>query len=292
MSQTIPKLNKALVGFLDILGFEKKLEKIQTDEDLTRLYADMRSIHKLFDKDPESQLTRQAHDVAAKKIITLSDALVVSVDFDSALVQTNGIIDTLHGELSDLAFSQALCTMEGYFLRGGIAKGFYFRDATGDILLSDAMAKAYATEGAACYPVFALDNGLHHFLMTHVEPGGYCAKHANIHELIVSTAHPKDQSAIHYLDYFRVAISMFNQWSCNDDLNAYKAEKDETKKNQIMRDSYTRSQLRFVTAHRDAIRVELAKPHDPDKVMPKYLWLKEYHNKSVDKYGFDKACKI
>lgn len=292
--QTVPKINNAIVGFLDILGFKNKLDSVHTNEDLTRLYADMCTVHKLFEKDPESDMTRMAHAVSLKKIISLSDALVVSIDLSSELVQSNGVIDTILGELYDLAFNQAMCVTKGYFLRGGIAKGFYFRDNSGDVLISNAMARAYETETKTYYPVIALDDRFHKFLMNYKEPTGYSAKDTDSSSIIKTTTLPAEKGSlpIYYLDYFSVAVGLLDDWYCTADLKAYKDERDEAKKTLIMYESHHKSQLQFVKEHREIIQLELVKSHDPIKVMPKYLWLKDYHNKSVEDHGFEEDYKI
>ena len=287
----IPQRNTVLAAFIDILGFKKRLYDVASDEDLMRLYADVRSVHKIFDKDPDNTMTKEAQDVTSKKVIALSDALVVTVDFNSPLAQVNGVFDVLAGELSELAMCQGLAVARGIFLRGGLALGYHFRDNQGDILLSSAMARAYEAEEQPFYPMFSCDDRFYRFFSEHPHNSHYAPDIAPNNNFFVLVKNPKTGKECHCLDYFHLMLGWLQQWNAPADLDAFRAEQDPERKTQILTESYTRNELRFVEDHMTAIKVELAKSHPPE-VMSKYAWLREYHNKSVDDHGYALQWKI
>ena len=285
MKQQLPQINHAMVAFIDILGFRSRLFSVAADEDLLKLYADLRTVHKIFDKDPSDSLTKGAHEALNKRVISLSDALVVSIDLGSKSALILGDLDTLASELCMLAWLQAVAVIEGFFVRGGIALGYYFISDEGDVILSNAMASAYERESEAHYPVLALDKSFHRYFVEHPGNDAYSEKNTPKDSLIKTYIHPKTGEEIAFLDYFQIAHDWTNDWYCNEDIVRYKEEKDETKKQKIFGDSCGRSRLRFVMAHKKAIQVELAKNY-PENIMEKYNWLKEYHNKSVNMLGY------
>ena len=80
-----------------------------------------------------------------------------------------------------------------------------------------------------------------------------------------------------------MSIDASDEWNSHKDLERYRAEKDIDKKNDIMRESCHKSVERFIAAHQQAIKIELAKKY-VYSVRKKYLWLKKYHNETIDLY--------
>jgi len=287
-----PYLNTALAAFIDILGFKRRVLSVESDDDLRRLHADVATVHRIFGKDPRDELTKDSHEALGKKVLALSDAVVVSIDFGSPLAGISGILDTLASELFDLALSQADAVGKGIFLRGGIAHGYHFISSSGDIMLSSAMVKAYETESKAFYPVLALEPKFYDYFCHHPGQDAYSEDIAPKNSLFMVLDHPKTGEKIACLDYFRLAAeALYEHWDCIEDLRRFKAEKDEKRRDHIWHVSHTKSALHFVAAHKQAIRVELAKPH-PKGVMEKFRWLKNYHNRCVTAYDLASRYKI
>lgn len=291
MEQTIPRLNKTLVAFIDILGFKQRLYNVDSDEDLLKLYADFSSIHTIFEKKTKDSLAKDANKAVCKKVIAMSDALVISVGFESPVADIIGILDTLAAEMSEIALCQGLSVTEGIFLRGGLAVGYHFQNDAGDILLSSAMARAYDTERQVFYPLLALDDSFYKFFFEHPGNEVYIERISPNRTFFIDVENPEKGKTIHCLDYFHLTLEWCQDWYCQDDLTAYKIENDPEKRQKILDDSYMRNELRFVSAHKTAIQIELAKPYAPN-IRAKYLWLRDYHNSSVEEHGYSKEWKI
>ncbi|MDF7802030.1 hypothetical protein P4C99_21315 [Pontiellaceae bacterium B1224] len=285
------ELNTSLVAFLDILGFKEKLLSVSTEENLKALYNEVKQVHEFFDKDPDSELTQNSQEQSARSISSLSDAVVIALDFDSPLSDYMELLDIIASELSDMAMSQGQCVTQGIFLRGGIDVGYHFLDPTKDIILSDAMAKAYTLEGEACYPIICFNPELYEALINDDGNDCYSEDISPRNSLFATTTHPKTGDEIHFLDYFRICIANLDQWYCHDDLERYRAEQDIDKKQAILNESYMNNILAYVSAHKDAIEAELKKEL-PKPVMKKYLWLADYHNNHVDGFEFGNKYKI
>jgi hypothetical protein len=154
MTDFAPKLNTALVGFIDLLGFKNELSILKTESDFKELYSKIKRVHEEFKKTQDAE-NEQTHKMRQKTVLSLSDVVVIAVDFDSPSAKNQGILDVLAIELYYIGFAQALCVIKGIFLRGGFSIGQFFYQ--NDILISQAMVEAYETESKhAVYPVLTM----------------------------------------------------------------------------------------------------------------------------------------
>ena len=275
-------LNTTMVAFIDVLGFKEKVLSVSSKEDLMTVYSEMSRVHRFFEIDPESSQMRDAYKAISKRVKTLSDAVVISIDFNSPVARISGILDTLAAELSLIALSQGESVTNGIFLRGGVAMGYYFGQK--DILISDAMVRAYISESQACYPVIAIDERFYHQFINDPGNSAYVEEIAPRNVLFDSLTNPSGE-IINFIDYLNLCIDACNDWYCKKDLDAYIVEQDDEKKMNIMAESYQKNQLCFVDAHAEAIKVQLAKNY-PRSVKAKYEWLRDYHNDIVKKRGY------
>ena len=282
------KMNHAMVGFIDVLGFSSRLTSAAHNEDLIKIYGEMKSVHRIFEKELDDQTAMDAHKAMAKSVISLSDALVVSVDFDSDFASCTPKLDVQAIVLSDLARQQAEAVMNGIFIRGGVALGYYYREQ--DIILSDALVRAYETENCTCMPVIGLDYRFYNSFASNPDTNDY-APESMPKNMIECFVNPRTGCTVHFVDYFSVAVSSFSDFYCDEDNDAYKATDDCREKQRILNESCTRSELKFVDAHAQSVRIELAKKH-PKPIQDKYEWLKDFHNRSVDKFGYGEEHKI
>lgn len=291
MSRSMPKINDTMVAFIDMLGFKQRLYAAKSDQDLQDLYVDVLRVHDEFEKGPSESGKIASQQAVSRKVIALSDALVVSMDFKSDVAETIGIFDTLACEISEIALRHANCIAAGIFLRGGLARGYHFWDDPGDVLLSSAMAKAYDAENHACYPIIAVDEGFYRWFVCHPGNDAYAEDISPRNNFFMQIVHPGSGKTIHCLDHFHLALPWYDDWYCRADLESWKAEKSDKRKNRILNSSYRRNQLGFVKAHRNAIKAKLKERHSR-AARAKYLWLKDYHNRSVDDHGYSARYKI
>jgi len=285
------KLNTAIVVFIDILGFRNRIYDVDSDESLLRAYQDIRILHKLFDKEPDSKITRASQKIIAKTVLAFTDALIISLDFESVYAKVSGIFDTISSELYIIGLNQANAITRGIFLRGGIASGFYFSSKSEDIIISSAMVKAYETENKTVYPIISLNEQFYEYFANHPDNDVYADENAPCYDLIASFDHPANGDKIYFIDYFHITVGAAQNWFCDEDRKKYIAEKDHGKKKEILNTSYLKNELSFVEAHKNAIKAELEKNHAAE-IIKKYIWLKDYHNKSVEEHGYPSQYKI
>lgn len=152
------KINHCLVAFIDVLGFKNKLNNVKNDSDLITLKKSIEEIHSQFMKDDE--------DILGRKVLALSDAVVIIIDFEDFFnnhLDLDALKDQILSELSSIGLAQLLCHQQGIFLRGGITFGqFYFNN---DILISKALAEVYQMESnEVCVPMIKLSNEIYDLL--------------------------------------------------------------------------------------------------------------------------------
>jgi hypothetical protein len=284
-----PAINDSFVAFLDLLGFKDRLFGVRSDEDLTRLYADVRTIHRIFEKDSTDPLICDTQAMMKKRIISLSDSLVISYEFGNPFEACASWVDVLAQELADLAVAQGTAVVKGIFMRGGISCGYHFHED--DVLLSDALVRAYQEESSILYPVIALENKIYQRFVADPGQDAYVEEIAPKNDLIKSFIHPGTKKAVHFLDYLEITIQACSSWYSSEDRDRYLAEKNIGTRQEIMTQSHVNSEMRYVRKHAESIRVELAKDHDP-KVRSMYEWLREYHNSTIDRLGYPDDAKI
>lgn len=281
-SPSIKDFPPSLVVFLDVLGFGDKVKKIREDYDLQYIYKALRLIHDEFEKNITNEEMTKDHELKGKTVLAFSDTIVISLFFESEDTQTLGLFDNMLGQLHSIALSQISCLSNGLFLRGGIAKGRWFRD--GDIMISDALVKAYEMEShKAKFPIIGIDQQTYDYLAGHQDRRNYAAEIDPVDALFNTTKNGKNTE--HYLDYLNIGFVSSEDWYCASDRQNYlKAEPEQ--KMDILNESYKKSQLGFLKAHRQTILSALDKAPD-ESAKSKYRWLCRYHNSIVKEKGKD-----
>jgi len=277
-----PKYSLSMVAFIDVLGFKDVVCGVKTEPQLKSAFERIRKVHDIFDTKPTRPFTAEANRAMGKKILALSDALVIAVDSHSPLSRTQGIVDAFDDELSLIGCNQALCATQGVFLRGGVSFGF-FVDSSG-IVMSDAMAKAYTIEEQVRVPLIAVDPDFYGKLTSHPGNKSYASGSRPVDWMFFEVMNFETKQVMHCLDYLWIGLDYSCGWRSREDQNRWKAAKTDIEKNQIMSESYTASQLDLLTAHKKAVEAELAKGH-PEKIRMKYEYLKTYHNMIARRFG-------
>ena len=141
-SEHLPPLR--IVAFLDILGFEDIVSKMETDAGLYDHYKDALN---LIPKLPESMHIEFPGFPEYVEQATFSDCTVLSLERDSFINGT--VAETLIIILSGLFGADLL--RKGILLRGGITSGWLYHDR--NILFGKGLIKTYQLEKkAARYP--------------------------------------------------------------------------------------------------------------------------------------------
>lgn len=292
MKTGIPNYPPSMVAFIDLLGYKNKVKNIRNTRELDRVIRQIQSIHSLFEKKPWNELSKTARRITGKKVIALSDALVISASLNSKACKMSGVYDSVAQELTAIGLSQGLCAMRGIFLRGGIALGYHYKKQ--DIIVSSALIDSYELEHTRlCFPVIGMDPGFYRAFTESPQAKHYSPESSPNKCLFipVTISWNKRKQKIYCLDYFYITVSNMSTFYDDNDRNRYKSTTNPNKKHEILNRSFLRNEMRFVKAHKRAIEKELKKKH-VTKIRKKYLWLKNYHNEKVKQGNYGHEYEI
>lgn len=244
-----------LVAFIDILGFGHELEKAATEDDMTRVYAKIHKVQEEFQlpsasQKPQHQLQNNAD--YSRRVIALSDAVVIAITPNCEMESLMGGYDLLGFALYELALAQGICACQGIFVRGGISHGpFFFQD---DVLISPALVRAYDLEtNAAKFPIIVVPESTRDEVLAAHRMGsnGPGAADPTLRLFKKFGRRKWRNQRLYFLDYIGV----------------------------MLRDSG--SAANFLNLHRRKIE-EAYNATSSEKVRKKYRWLMKYHNESFD----------
>ena len=183
------------------------------------------------------------------------------------------------------------CVCNGIFLRGGISIGDWFCE--GNILISSALLEAYDIERAiSVYPIITISKEAFSFFNKHPHRDCYGKDIDPIKSLF--RKYKTESGKFYYsLDYLRIGYDGAADWYTNDDCIRYRSERNDEKKNTILRESYMKNQKHYLLGHKNAI-LKSIKEFKDDNVLSKYLWLTRYHNtlvREIDPYFSETKIK-
>lgn len=139
---------KAILSFIDILGFGDIVKKKSADE----IY---KILHTLHGETKIGAKKRISKDKDQTKIIYFSDSIVRIRTYDKGNEYSDG---PLYFELSAIALAQWLLVEKGILIRGGVTHGDIYTNSDVDMLFGPAMNKGYMLESKfAIYPRIILD---------------------------------------------------------------------------------------------------------------------------------------
>jgi hypothetical protein len=275
-------MNKQLVAFIDILGFGHEIVSARSEADLRRIQQKMLFVQKEFSKssafdDPVDQ-ERLNRDYG-KRVIALSDAVVVAVNLRCPATETNTIdeYDLVGSALWDLIAAQGRCVCNGIFVRGGISHGpFFFEN---DVLLSPSLAKAYQLESRdAEFPITAITSETIAWLRSLNRRHAYAPGADPFDDYFRQHERPD----LFFLDYMRVLVNEQHRGMLPKERKAYREamrRRDYAKADEAFQRSVYKDAAFFLKHHR--LRIEAAFRADrASDVRRKYHWLMRYHNSS------------
>lgn len=115
-SPTIKDLQPALVVFLDVLGFGRKVKDIREDKDVADIYSTLKLIHDEFEKNITNEEMVKDHALEGKNVVAFSDSIIISLLFDSKDARMMGLFDNMLAHLYSIALSQITCLSKDLFL--------------------------------------------------------------------------------------------------------------------------------------------------------------------------------
>lgn len=276
-------LHDQLVVYVDVLGVGARLRAAKTGAALFEVFRTICEVQRLLDvpshaRDP-AEKTASNEDVG-KRVIALSDGIVMAVDPISRASADHDPFDVLSMELEIIIYAQGLLAERGIFLRGGISHGrFYFED---DVLVSPALAEAYYLESkVANGPRIIIGAKTAKWLKGLEGAYAYGRDLPTTRSLRPAEDIP---GGFQMLDYLPVlANARDTDWVDHADLVRYRTAKDSDTKQAVLNLQAKKAARRTFELHRSAVRKAAARIRR-GRVLEKYAWLMRYHNEVV--HGF------
>jgi len=275
-----------LVAFIDILGFGREIEAAKTKEELEKAYRKIRLVQKEFQKesavdDPEEQAEMNTN--YGRRVIALSDAVVVVITPNCPAGSIMGIYDHLGFAVSELIISQTRCAVShGIFVRGALSHGsFFFED---DVLLSPALARAYELENEyAEYPLIVVPEETRQALYEAPKRGSYAKGADPTPQYFKRLGRRKwRDKPLYYLDYMSVMVNEDHRGWLKEDLKDYldaKRKGDHERAQAAFNRRGLKDSAFFLEWHRKRIE-DAYQATASERVRKKYRWLMKYHNRS------------
>lgn len=244
-----------VASFFDLLGFKEIVAKKSPDEIL--------AINKML-RDV-NRITLTPSDLPPLKFINFSDSAVRArqVPNDDALV----LYSTVWNEFRNIAFAQTSLINLKVLIRGGVTIGdLYFEN---DVVFGGALNRAYSLESEiAIFPRLVVDRSLVNIVLDSQEDAlaslrkfapdeAKQSKGRNIDD--IRWFLQKDFDGVLFLDYLGVFFELSKNTSARGELISA-----------------------ILIMHRNVIVSGLEDYMYNDKLLAKYNWLKNYHNRFVN----------
>jgi hypothetical protein len=242
---------RALVTFIDILGFKDLIEQSRSDEDCSPVAVDkiLRIVSKL--KRANDFTGRVNEDKEGYRVVNFS-----STNFSDCLVRSTWInspddfIKAIYAEFLSIASMQSyVTTYEGMMIRGGMAVGGLYKDDIAGLLFGPALVDAYQLEQKAVVPRILLSEAI----LREIKSKGTTSEYY-VYE---------DRDGVAYLDYLKASYDTnFGTWpiTCVNDCN------------EMMQDH-----MNAVIKKSEELRAQ------PIEIRQKAHWLAGYHNSVIQR---------
>lgn len=282
LATTRKNVSVGITAFLDILGFGERVVGAQSTADIESVVVHIRTIQDLFEIKPKDKHVKEVHAGFKKAVLAFSDSVVVNVALKSTITKLQGTFDPIMSELSGFALAQGSCVGSGFFLRGGVDLGWWYR--TGNVLASDSLVNAYKLEGSAIVPVIALTDRLYDFLSKHPDRRFYSKDIEPVNTLLRQYVgeRRKGKVSFWYLDYITVTAQSIG-WITSEKQRQSCLAAPPEKRDHIRELGYRKNLREWFKHHAKQIRIAHSSAKN-DPVKQKYEWLAEYHNEIAPKF--------
>ena len=268
------------VAFVDLLGYSARVRAVETPQDVENVADDVRTVLGFFGHNRTDEEGIQYHEVVGKTVLAFSDCVVVSVSYDSDLMQSDGTFDAPMSELHSLALNQAECVMHGIFLRGGVGFGYWANEE--NLIVSDAMVTAYEVENEACVPVIAVDLDYVNSLAEEHDREFYSETADPFPKLFLRSEVGPDNRPIWFLNYFWVLLDALDG-PLNDSERAEYQQASSERRNELRSAAYGRAHRECCQQHAELIKYA-HEAAETESIRYKYAWLAKYHGEIVREY--------
>jgi hypothetical protein len=237
---------RALVTFIDILGFRDLIEQSRSGEHCSPVAVDkiLRIVSRL--KRANDFTGRVKEDKEGHRVVNFS-----STNFSDCLVRSTWInspddfIEAIYSEFVSIASMQSyVTTYEGMMIRGGMAAGGLYKDTIAGLLFGPALVDAYRLEQKAVVPRILLSEAIVHEIKSKGKASEYYVC--------------ENSDGVAYLDYLKASYDTnLGTWPITDINNC----------NQMMQDHMNA-----------AIKKNEELRSQPIHIRQKAHWMAGYHN--------------
>ncbi|NVJ65354.1 MAG: hypothetical protein HWE16_02610 [Gammaproteobacteria bacterium] len=278
-------ISTGITGFIDILGFGSKVSNAKTFLDKKDIYDKIKNIQSAFEFDSQDELTLEVQKIHKKTVLAFSDCVVVNIPLESEATKNQGTFDPILSELSGFATAQGECCLKGNFIRGGVDRGWWFREE--DTLISESLVNSYIAEGKASVPIIAISEDLIAFFELHDDRKFYSEDSDPLKSIFRSTK--VGEESVWFLDYIEICLGDINWISSQEDLDKLQNESDKFRRQKIRENGRKKNIENWLYSH--AREIEKAyNDASSKKVKEKYIWLSEYHNDTAVKWTKNQKC--
>lgn len=277
-------ISLGITAFIDVLGFEDRILNSKDTKDIDPIAKDIRKIQTEFELKPKDKFTKKIHSSCKKTVLAFSDSVIVHVPLESQRTKIQGTFDPLMDELSGMAFSQCRCVNSGFFLRGGVDLGWWYR--RGSTLVSQSMVRAYNCEKYAHVPVIALSDELYRFLSGHNDRNFYMEDIEPVRQSLRFYCNGSD--SFWYLDYITIFADEID-WITSPSQYESCRIAAPNEKQKIINEGRMTNLTTWFTHHARIIEQAYQQSKD-EHVKEKYQWLASYHNEIAPKYTVSPEC--
>lgn len=253
---TFEDLHDQLVIYVDVLGVGGRLQAATTGHALFDVYQMLSLVQRELDlpshnPDPIEQASSN-RDVG-KRILALSDGIVMAVDPVSSASEMHDPHDVVCMELENVIYAQGRLAERGIFLRGGVSHGrFFFGD---DVLISPALADAYRLESqVAQQPRIIVHQNTVDWLMALDGSYAYSGKEPTKESLRPAADLPPGHYMLDYLPI--LANARDSDWVSRDDLLRYRTASSPKMKQWLLNLQAKKAIRRSFKWHRSATKTD------------------------------------
>ncbi len=275
-----------LVAFIDILGFGHEIERAKTKADLQRIYDKVRLVQKEFQlesavDDPDEQA--ELNSSYGRRVIALSDSVVVVITPNSLSASTMGTYDHLGFAMFELIVSQVRCAVShGIFVRGAVSHGSFFFE--NDVMLSPALARAYELESKyADQPLIVVPEETRDAILRVQKKGHYAPGADPTPRYFAKLGKRKwREKPLYFLDYAPVMLHEEHRGWVPEDYKDYidaKKKRDHDRAQAALNRRALKDAAFFLKWHRKRLE-DAYNATTSERVKQKYRWLMKYHNRS------------
>lgn len=163
-----PRLLKAYCFFLDILGYTKELESVCDTEHMRQLLDALDAAKGKFSESSKYSIKFFTDNIIVgfplRRINELEEQGMLEDEINSYAQGPAGDVvsemyfDYLGEIIESVIFYQYTMNIKGFFIRGGLSKGFLYMDD--DVVYGNSLIESHYLEGAAVYPRIILSGEL------------------------------------------------------------------------------------------------------------------------------------